>query len=172
MTGGKNDDSSSAQATALIIFQLFVFKYFKCFCTHPQFYCSLRTPPKHPALKSLNTQIVWVNSSTAVEGSSYACGKVPDTTKKSSTCLSMCLSAWVNSNTGGWCQWELTIVVKEGSIPQYFTEQNNLSLYLNSFVQKWTMATNNCKERAAIYGKWLILEETGSIGVISLWVNT
>lgn len=63
-------------------------------------------------------------------------------------------------------------MVTEGSIPQYFTEQNNLNLYMNSFLQKWTMATNNCEERAAIYGKWLILEKTGSTGVISLWVNT
>lgn len=30
------------------------------------------------------------------------------------------------------------------------------------------MATNNCEERAAIFGKWLILEKTGSTGVISL----
>lgn len=65
-------------------------------------------------------------------------------------------------------------MVTEGSIPQYFTEQNNLKLhlYLNSFLQKWTMATNSCEERAAIYGKWLILEKIGSIGVILLWVNT
>lgn len=101
MTGDKNDDSCSAQATALIIFQLFVFKYFECFSTHPQFCCSLRMPPKHPALKSSNTQIVQVSSSTAVEGSSYACGQVPDATKQSSTCLSMCLCAWVNSSTDG-----------------------------------------------------------------------
>lgn len=30
------------------------------------------------------------------------------------------------------------------------------------------MATDNCEERAAVYGKWLILEKTGSTGVTSL----
>lgn len=39
---GDNYDSGSAQKTALIIFQILVFKYFECFSTCPQFYCSRR----------------------------------------------------------------------------------------------------------------------------------
>lgn len=34
------------------------------------------------------------------------------------------------------------------------------------------MATNNCKERAIIYEKWLLLKKTGSTGIISLLVTT
>lgn len=56
---GENYDSGSAQKTALIISQILVFKYFECFSTCPQFYCSRRIffLLKQPAMKSLYTQI-------------------------------------------------------------------------------------------------------------------
>lgn len=43
-----------------------------------------------------------------------------------------------------------------------------LNLYLNSSLQEWIIAANNCKEGATIDEKWFLLKRTGSTGIISL----
>lgn len=82
-----------------------------------------------------------------------------------------CLSAWVNSSIDQLMSVGISHSGDGRIYPLIFqrTENNlELNLYLNSFLQEWRIATNNCEERATIYEKWLFLKKTGSTGIISL----
>lgn len=85
-----------------------------------------------------------------------------------------CLSAWVNSSIDQQMSVGIGHSGDRRIYPLIFHRTENileLNLYLNSFLQEWIMATNNCEGRATIYKKWLLLKKTGSTGIISLQVT-